>query len=58
MNGIMNGIMNRGGCFDNLHKLAKMAKFSKKSLFHKKKTDLEGVDPTPQVLNKNGPWVP
>ena len=51
MNGIMNGIMNRGGCFHNLYKLAKMAIFPKAPV-HKKKTHLEGVDPTPQVLYK------
>ena len=57
MNGILNGIVNWGGCFHNLHKLAKMAIFTKKNPGAQKKTHLEGVDPAPQVLNKNGPWV-
>ena len=36
MNGIMNPIMNRGGCFHNLHKPAKMAIFQKKPRSTKK----------------------
>ena len=32
--------------------------FFQKTPRPKKKTHLKGVDPTPLVLNKNGPWVP
>ena len=58
MNALMNAIVNRGGCFHNLHKMAKVAIFPKNPWSTKKKTQVEGVDPTPQVLNKKGPWVP
>ena len=45
-------IMSMGGWFHNLHKLAKMAIFTKKTPFQKKKTQLKGFDPALQVLNK------
>ena len=37
MDGIINAIMNKGGCFHNLHKLAKMTIFTKKTPVHEKK---------------------
>ena len=57
MNGILNAIMNKGGCFHHSHKLAKMAILAKIPR-SKKKNHLEGVAPSPEVMNKNGPWVP
>ena len=57
MNGIVNGIMNRGGCFHNLHKLAKMA-ILQKTPGPQKGTHLKGVYRAPEVLNKNCSWVP
>ena len=58
MNGNMNRIMNSGGCFHNLHELAKMAIFTKNPRSTKTTTHLKGVDPATQVLNENSPWVP
>ena len=58
MNGIMNGIMNRGGCFHHLQKNGENGNFSKRTPGPEKQIHLEGDDPTPQVLNKNCPWVP
>ena len=59
MNRIMNRILNRGGCFHNFQKLAKMAICQKKNPpGGQSKTHPKGVDPTPPVLNENCAWIP
>ena len=57
MNGIKNELSKGEGVFI-ICKNLKEWQFFQKTHGSQKKNHVEGVDPTPQVLNKTGPWVP